>query len=316
MVARIAAAVSSRAMVPVNRLLDRLERAMVPREVTFDRQLVFIVGVPRSGTTLLTQALLTRFRFAYLSNFHCRFSGAPLLADRWLRRPATIRGAGPFESRYGATRGPAGPSECGEFWYRWFPREPQWASLTPAQAARLWSLRSVLAEFQERWSAPLLLKNLVNTVRLEALGQLLPEAVFVVCRRERLATAASILVGRRASRAPHRWWSVQPRGYREWLDLPIEAQVARQVVALEQEIERRMGTLGPERFHRVSYEEFCSDPRAELDRIRRFLEGRGRPLEVRGEVPAHFPAPKPPTLLPEEVDRLRNELADLTLGTA
>lgn len=297
-----------RGLAPANWLLDCCERACVLRNSRFEYPPVFILGVPRSGTTLLSQALLARFRFAYLSNLHCRWYGGVLAADRlftWLRKGDN---AWTYQSRFGTTEGLTGPSECGEFWYRWFPRHPQHQRPRGQQAERLWSLRGVLAGLSRRRGAPLLLKNLVNTVRLPTLGQLLPEAVFVVCHRDPLATAASILKGRLGSRDPQRWWSVQPQGYADWADLPIEVQVARQVCALEGELVTREREFGSDRFHHVSYEVLCRAPGNTLDDIGEFVRRHGPPLQIVGEMPRQFEVSREPSLPAGVVDSMRSVL--------
>src|SRR5690606_21792278 len=83
--------------------LRPLEAALVARgarEAEAAPPPVFVVGPPRSGTTLVYQLLVRRFRVAYLSNLAHRLYETPAAAT-WLGRPFVRPWTGPFESRYG-----------------------------------------------------------------------------------------------------------------------------------------------------------------------------------------------------------------------
>ena len=78
---------------------------------------VFVVGAPRSGTTLLLQMIVAALDIGYVSNLAASFWMRPeagvLLSRKWLDRP-TLR----TNSNYGQTEGPEQPHEFGGFWRR------------------------------------------------------------------------------------------------------------------------------------------------------------------------------------------------------
>ena len=280
----------TRGLRPVNRLLDFAERRLLRPRTAFSHPPIFILGVPRSGTTLLYQSLIARFDLGYLSNLHCRFYGSPVAVERLVGNRLRQRpGGADFDSVNGRTEGWRGPSECGAFWYRWFPLRPQYRSLTSQELEGLSSLRQVLVALSEERGAPMIYKNLVNSVRLGPLGTLLPEALFIVIRRDPDAAVRSILHSRNRSTAdPRAWWSVQPPGFEGWLNLSPEEQVRRQVAAIEGLIEEARIQFGAERFHEVRYERLCAQPGAETDAVARFTARRGLELSTRGKLPERF----------------------------
>lgn len=85
---------------------------------------VFIIGAPRSGTTLLYQVMAARFQVAYSTNFLAMFYKASILGMALSQKLHGGDSSEPntFQSHHGSTAGHAGPYEAGEFWYRWFPR--------------------------------------------------------------------------------------------------------------------------------------------------------------------------------------------------
>ena len=82
-----------------------------------------------------------------------------------------------------------------------------------------------------RWSKkPFLFKNLYNSMRILPIRKALPESLFIVCYRDPVDIAQSILkclenkLGNRSS-----WWSVPPREYNEIRNNPPLQQVVEQV---------------------------------------------------------------------------------------
>jgi hypothetical protein len=278
----------SRSLRGMNRGLAALEtRRGDDGKAPLPQKPIFVLGAPRSGSTLLYQLLVVRFDVAYLSNLHCRFFGAPALVERAVGK--RLRPPGDFSSRFGSTRGLAAPSECGPYWYRFFRKSPQHVSLPEADPVQLERLRESVRAFAEAAGRPLVFKNLVNSVRLAPLAAALPEALFVVVRRDEADTAASILAGRRTLHADEsEWWSVEPPQFERLRELSPEEQVLEQVRAIESLVEENKDDIGRDRFLDVGYEGICADTHRALGSIAAFAERHGVDLRIRREVPARF----------------------------
>jgi LPS sulfotransferase NodH len=264
---------------------------------------IFVVGAPRSGSTLLYQLLTDRFDVGYLANGHARHPGAPSLVER-LRGFVRGRQAelGDYRSSFGGTAGELGPSECGPFWYRFFPRRPHYVSADAFPAASRRELRAAIGAFVEACGRPVVYKNLVCTARLEAIAATLPEALFIVVHRDLVANARSLLDARmRVAGAYGAWWSVEPPGIERLLQLPAPEQVVEQVRALDALVARVEASIGSERVLHLAYEELCADPRGQLERIAAFAAAQGFELAERGDVPASFPE-RGGSMLPPELD--------------
>ena len=256
-------------------------------ETPLPQKPIFVVGAPRSGSTLLYQLLVVRFDVAYLANLHCRFFGAPAFVERAVGK--RLRPPGDFTSRFGSTRGLAAPSECGPYWYRFFRKSPQHVSLAEADPAQLERLRESVRAFAIAAGRPLVFKNLVNSVRLAPLAEALPEALFVFVRRDEADTAASILAGRRTVHADEsEWWSVEPPQLERLRTLPPEEQVLEQVRAIESLVEETKEEIGHDRFLDLRYEDVCADTHRALASVAAFAERHGVALRVRRDVPARF----------------------------
>jgi hypothetical protein len=272
----------------LNRALSRIElRKAAAAEAPLDHRPVFIVGAPRSGSTLLYQLVVVRFDVAYLSNLHCRLHGAPSIVERLAGR--RIEPPEVFSSDHGRTDGRAAPSECGPYWYRFFRRSPQYVPLEDADPGALRDLRASVRALGDAAGRPIVFKNLINSLRLEPLGAAFPEALFLVVQRDLADNVASILAARRTVVGDEAaWWSAEPPGADELRGQPPEAQAVGQVTAIHELIEGARQRLGPERFLDIAYEQLCADTHAVLAEISGFASSHGVELGLRRSVPPHF----------------------------
>ncbi len=262
-----------------NEALEETERELVagfdvPRQPT-----VFIVGAPRSGTTLLAQLMLLRFELGYVSNLTARFWRAPYIGCR-LSASFQRDGAAPgiaLESDLGATDGPAGPHEFGYFWRRWLPyvegHEPGadgWRDVDKA------ALRRHVAAMESVWQRPFLFKNLACSFHIAQLAEAFPRSLFIHCRRDPLEVAQSILRSRvRYFGDKSAWFSLEPRET-SWLrSEPYPVQIAGQVFFTRRRIEESFAGLPVERTLTVDYESLCKAPRAQWRAIGVALQTNG-----------------------------------------
>jgi hypothetical protein len=284
-VTRIAPVVRARARRLANRALGLYDTRSSRVPETLQTPLL-IVGAPRSGSTLLYQVVVERFDVAYISNRHCRWHGAPSLVER------RVRGAGhtaTYSSYLGVESGATAPSECGGYWYRFFPRSPHYVPLGAADPDKLSGLRRSVARFGAEAGRPIVFKNLYCSLRLEPIAAALPEALFLVIERDLLDNARSLLASRmRRSGGYAEWWSAEPPGIERLRALPPEQQVVEQVRGIAAAIASARERIDADRFLNLRYESLCDDPAATTAAIDEFCALNGTHLKPRGEIPARF----------------------------
>lgn len=249
---------------------------------------IFIIGPPRSGSTLLYQCMIERFEVGYFSNLHHRAYSNPALLERvlrvsrWPRRPS-------YSSRHGRTPGWTGPSEAWRYWYRFFPRHPQYVTLAGANAARLAALRGSMRALGNAFKRPILIKNLPCALRLAPIHEALPEAIYLVMQREWSATGRSILAARQQVRGSYdQWWSVEPPGFEQLAARPGHEQVVEQIQRIYSIIDDARAKYGADRFYDVSFEDFCADAHTGLASVAAFAMRHGIGLMVRKAIPPQF----------------------------
>lgn len=195
-----------------------------------------------------------------------------------------------FSSNLGLTRGWLGPSECGQWWYRFFPRNPVYVTRDMIDQRKLLAFKRSLVSIASAEGRPLIFKNLFAGMRLDAILSAFPDALFLYVSRDLRNNAHSILEGRlNATGSFQNWWSVPPPGYEKLLDLSPEIQVVEQIRMihgqLEMDIERL--SLGS-RVMRVKYEDLCMDPCMFVDQLEVFLSMANIQIERLAPPPTNF----------------------------
>ena len=274
--------------------LSPLERSLCAR-ATNGAPPVFIVGPPRSGTTLLYELLVTRYRFAYFSNLAHRLYKTPAAASS-LGAGAITRWHGRYESRYGHVSGWGAPNEGGWIWQRWIPEEH---TLSDEEVARrdLDGLVRTIHAVASVLDAPFINKNVMLGVQMRLLDRLFPGCRFISIQREIIANARSMLRARQedgGDQGELEWISVRPDGWEAFAHDDAAIQVAAQIRLVNRQIVADGSFIGSQRLACVSYEELCRDTRGTIDRLGAFLGTDGSRLEARGEVPECFEVRTPP----------------------
>ena len=251
----------------------------------------FIIGPPRSGTTVIRQVLSAGLRTSYFTNLMAAgVSGAGLtlpITTTWLARRMGWFGAqARFANDHGKIEGAGAPAEGELIWATWFGS--RYDPVTPAELVaeqRAAMYRSVAA-VESIVGAPFVNKTTALSVRIEALCSVFPDAYFLRVRRDPRDTAQSIYLAR-TSRYPG-WLGARPRECADMEDADMIDQVCAQVVHTERHIDRSALEVGGERFIDVHYRQWCETPLAEFERVRQFMEHRGATAQSLRSVPRKF----------------------------
>jgi hypothetical protein len=249
----------------------------------------FILGPPRSGTTLLYELMLTRYQFAYLSNLAHRFYLTPVAATL-LGRRGIQQWQGSFESAYGHIEGWAAPNEGGWIWNRWFPEE-SYLSEDRAAALPVETIRPTIQSLCNVLDAPFLNKNVMHSVHMRLLDAIFPGCLFVHLQRDPAENMRSILRARANEGGPalrEDWWSVKPRHWDRYRNSGNAVQAAAQVLHIHREIALDAKHLGLERRIVVDYADVCARPKDTIDRIGNFMTTAGVELRDHAGLPDEF----------------------------
>lgn len=272
-----------------------LEFVALKRGMTCKWPPVFIVGTPRSGSTLLYQLLMSAFKLSYIPNISNSLYMMPVTAAK-LGKLCCEPYVSSFSSIHGYEKGAMSPSEAGNIWNRWFPFEKREGfNYTPAHylsksvEKRIYSL---VAHMESVFDAPFLTKNVKMSVRIRALLDIFPDALFIHIQRNPNHAAASLLNIRRQKEKA--WWSVMPKEYPSIKDLPEIEQVCKQVFYTDLNIKQDLSAIESHRLHQVNYAKLCTNPVQKLKAISKFLSKHGIQTDSDfSSIPQSFPASRP-----------------------
>lgn len=221
-------------------------------------QPVFIIGAPRSGSTLLFQLLISNYRLAFVSNimalFPNRLSFTASITKKEMLEVKEVK-----ESDLGYVAGLHSPNEAGAIMRLWFEKP-----LTEKQRQQV---RQTVARISRSLEGPMIFKNLNNSLRIDHILSVFPEARMIYLNREAMFNAQSILRARRKlGIGQNEWWSVEPDGFEQFLGKKDAEQAAWQVKKINAIVEAAMAAHATQ-FVKLSYEDMTSAPEDSLKRI-------------------------------------------------
>lgn len=276
----------------VNEHLAKRERELYV-DCEIEHPFVFVIGLPRSGTTLLSQVLAYCLDAGYVSNFAARFYLAPVTGLRLGRILFGTEKPAAFESDYARTGDPRGIHEFGYFWRHWLHKET-FADVVRSrelESSMDWEgLRLTLANVQRELGRAYVGKNMLGAYHTTKLCDVLGPVLWVHVERDALDVAVSILDARRKHYDDlSAWWSYVPLEYDRLEGLDHWHQIAGQVHYLERLYDKELGALG-DRAVRTTYAQMCTDPRGLLGEISARSEALyGMPLPTAVKPPGAFP---------------------------
>lgn len=263
---------------------------------------VFIVGAPRSGTTLLYQIITQAWQFSYFSEYAANIPWAAVTVTR-NKIQEFDKDNNNFDSSYGHPEGNFAPGEAGRFWNRWFPTEKRHGYsyvddkfLNPQQKQIIYQ---TVANLEHLIGAPFINKNVKNCVRIRALNDVFPQALFIHIERNMNENAASILQMRKKKTGNvDKWLGVMPKNIDDLLQLGGHEQIIAQLHFLKKNIVEDINALNCNYFH-IQYESLCNEPNKVLNQLTAFFEANKLMLKTKSSKFDVFPVRGTFAALPE-----------------
>ncbi|NIN00287.1 MAG: hypothetical protein GTO24_20075 [candidate division Zixibacteria bacterium] len=244
--------------------------------------LVFILGSPRTGTTLVYQVFINLFGFLYFSNLvndhFAEFPVAGVALSLHLEPKSPVS----YESEYGKTQGYFGPSEGSFLFRKWFGGEhPSQTRSCEVLADQREHLVSTMKSIYGLTGKPILTKNAWNCFRIKNLVRLFPKIHFIWVRRDIRLSAFSDLKARYAKGSPTTWNSATTSNYLEIQKRPYWEQVVEQQYEYNRSIANDLDQFCPDQYLEMWYEDLCDDPEGQRERIKQFFISRSVGIRTR-----------------------------------
>ncbi|MFX0198862.1 MAG: sulfotransferase [Candidatus Hodarchaeota archaeon] len=261
-------------LAPFDFVLQPFETQRLKKSSPSSLPILLIVGVPRSGTTLLYQVLADCLPLSYFNNLSSLFPRSPISAGFLFNRYLNQKGQR-FTSYYGNTAGFSAPNDGFHVWNRWLGKDRYSAPEQIDHAAK-GEMRRFFNAWLSTFNKPFLNKNNRNTDCVSLLAETLDNTYFIECRRNPLYTAQSLIIARQQIQGSkvigwglHAKNSNPGRGPLGYVDA-----VCDQIYEVEIKLRDDKKRIGEERFIEVSYERFCEDPFGAVQLVSKRILGR------------------------------------------
>lgn len=293
------------ALLRTNRIASGLDR-FARRATTDSPSPLFVVGLPRAGTTLAYELIVQAFEVAYFSRIFEYCYGIPNLSMR-LCRPFTRDRRPKYQSRYGRIPGLFAPAENHNFWLRWFPERAGLGHYAPAVLLNgndRASIQEAVSSISAIAGRPFVFKDVYLALSLESLLQTFKRGRILVITRETAAIASSIYRRRAQLGRRDLWWSIRPPLAEHVVGRELAEQVAFQCIRSEQVLNKQVSELSSDRVMLADYADICRAPNAFIAAAASWL---GEEYELRSDpiIPQSFEI-RPPVQIAEHA---RQQLA-------
>lgn len=268
-----------------------------------------IVGLPRSGTTILYQLLARTGLVGYPSNVMAYFWSAPQVGARLQERLARNGPTLSLSSLAGRTSEPLDPHEFGLFWRDALGHSKN-SMLADGVTANPRDLRSVLDLINDAFAAPTVFKNFLAPAHADFLSEEVGRQKFFLVRRDPLEVAASIFsMRRRLNIELSDWFGPSPVDSRLEYN-SVHEMIAHQVASLRSTVDRPSFS---ESSHTLVLElpDLVREPREAVLRILTCLDVDVDQAVVAGTVPCELnPAVPYSGLHKSDLNKLESELSE------
>ncbi len=230
---------------------------------------VHIIGVPRSGTTLLSQLITSCLDIGYINNLIAAFWRAPVYGIYLSKKLIPRKTNSSFTSAFGRTSGPHEPHEFGYFWFSRLCYGEMMQQDEDFEKRIDWEkLRLILINMTHAYECPIIFKNFLTGWHIAKMQEILPKTCFIWITRDPLENAMSLLYTRREFLGSfEKWASMKPTEY-AWLKRePYWLQVAGQVYFLEKSFTEQIRKVKGRNVLEITYEDLCRSPVHVLEQV-------------------------------------------------
>jgi hypothetical protein len=233
---------------------------------------VFIIGGPRSGTTLVYQICAGFLGFGYFSNLAAVTWQQPeiglIIAERFRHNSS----ASSLRSSFGQTLAWFEPHEAGRIWEVLLGVR---GLQQPESRIDLTGVTCALERFRGITGRRMTYKGLFLTWSLASFAQQYPKSRFIVVSRSLVDTVLSMLSLYNARNIQTAFVSLASRAALDFAADPLPERVAAQVYFNDAFIRTEVEHIAPRRIHFLSLERLISSPSQELSSLADFT---GMPL--------------------------------------
>jgi len=232
---------------PVDRLMQSKELKLLANGKDINTPIVFIVGPPRSGSTLLYLALSQALDVSWFPNVSHVFPRSPIVATKWFGKPTKKQYR--LKNFYG---------NGFSIWNRWYGNDRYAPKLNTDSVD---AMHKFIAAWINSFEKPLLNKNNRNSLCVQQLSEVFPTAHFVVSARSHADTVRSLVRAREfVQGSKHKPWGLLSHAKHSDDELGYIEDICDQLFQIRDRMSVELLNVAPARVTQIRYEDFCREP--------------------------------------------------------
>lgn len=229
---------------------------------------VFIIGVPRSGSTILYQLITNCLDVLYPDNVVNMCRENPYLGFWLSQLMFDDKPHNCFTSNYGRSGALHGPSELGNFWKKWLPVDQHFVDFGEIDETSKNEIQTIFYHLITKYKKPLIYKNLAMGQRLRLIKEFAPNAKLIYIKRDPLYNIQSIFIKSRQN--CEQWWSIKPGNWQDLSRMDCLKRSVYQYYYLEKQIQHDLQFFASEQLMTVMYDDIVKTAEI-LEKTRRFI---------------------------------------------
>jgi hypothetical protein len=240
--------------------LDYPFRFLLALQRKKSKPFIFVVGPPRSGTTLAYQVIHTGINSFYLSNLWNLLYATPALGGIISLSYCRKKSSG-FTSTRGFVSGLCGEAEGMKFWEQWMGQglEEKPETLDNLHIEKIGKIINYLGSS----NLPFVSGYIGHSFSMEFLRKYFSNAVFIHITRSLVSNGYSLF-----KTSPERWFSLLPRELKSNNESDRKLQVTNQLISIHRKI---LESSKESDTFMMNYEELCNDPRGKTEELIEFI---------------------------------------------
>lgn len=260
----------------LNSLNSQLSKSQIDlfNEVKENMCTIHVIGAPRSGTTLLTQKILTYLKVGYINNFIAAFWNSPLYGIHLSKKLLGDSYSSNFNSDFGRTDNINEPHEFGYFWRKYLQYKDYLQQTYNPEHKILWDeLKEILYQMVYAYEKPVLFKSFLYGFHAQEAVEKMPKTLFIHIKRNLYQNSYSILKLRKKMFGDENIWaSMKPFQYEFLKEENIYRQIVGQVMFLNLEYEKQFHNIPDENKLQINYTSLCANTKNVLIDIKDKVE--------------------------------------------
>lgn len=243
---------------PIDVVFALIEKSRI---IKFNKEIpiIFVVGIQRTGSTLVSQFIEKTFSFFPIGNFNTIFKRSNYyLHKRFVKK---YKSNNSYKNFYGISKGLFSIGDSYEVWDKWFGKN-HYVLPTEIKDEILENLTDYFSSLYEAYNMPILTKNNRNSLLIPIFRKVFKSGFYIIVKRDPVAVIKSTI---KASK-DFFWtdtilWGLYPDmqfDTNNYENLTEAATV--QFLMLDKILNEQIKDLDQDSYLIVDYDQFCQDP--------------------------------------------------------